>query len=64
MEGKAIGGLVNAKNSYGGYGGFKLFVTDSDGVYWMGDGSTLKDIGSKTATRTYIPRAHAWGCFR
>lgn len=62
VGGKAICGQVNAKNSYGGYGGFKHFVADSDGVYWMGDSSSLEDIGSKTATRTYVPRAHAWGC--
>lgn len=62
IEGKSICGQVNAKNSYGGYGGFKHFVADSDGVYWKGDSSSLNDIGSKTAIRTYVPRAHAWGC--
>jgi hypothetical protein len=62
VAGKALCGQVNAKNSYGGYVGFKFFVADSDGVYWMGDSSSLDDIGSKTASRTYVPRAHAWGC--
>ena len=62
VAGKAICGQVNAKNSYGGYVGFKYFVADSDGVYWMGDSCSAEDIGSKTATRTYVPRAHAWGC--
>jgi hypothetical protein len=62
IEGKALCGQVNAKNSYGGYVGFKAFVADSQGVYWAGDSSTEAEIGSRSAHRTYYPRAHAWGC--
>jgi len=62
LEGKALCGQINAKNSYGGYVGFKAFVADSQGVYWAGDSSTAAEIGNRAAHRTYYPRAHAWGC--
>lgn len=60
--GRALCGQVNAKNSYGGYSGFRLFVADSEGVYWAGDGSSQVDVGRYGARRTYVPRAVAWGC--
>lgn len=62
--GRALCGLVNAKNSYGGYTGFKLFVADAEGVYWQGDGSSKVDIGKAEARRTFVPKAHFWGCFQ
>lgn len=62
IEGRAICGEANAKNSYGGYVGFKAFVADGQGVYWAGDGSAPVDVGRREANRTYYPRAHAWGC--
>lgn len=61
-EGRALCGQVNAKNSYGGYSGFKAFVADAEGVYWAGDGSARADIGKTEARRTYVPRADYWGC--
>jgi len=61
-NGRALCGDVNAKNSYGGYTGFKAFVADSEGVYWENDGSTAASIGRIESRRTYVPRAHAWGC--
>lgn len=61
-SGRAICGLVNAKNSYGAYIGFKAFVADSNGVYWAGDGSTQADVGRYEARNTYFPKATQWGC--
>lgn len=61
-DGRALCGQVNSKNSYGGYSGFKSFVADAEGVYWVGDSSTLSDIGKPEARRTYVPRASFWGC--
>lgn len=60
--GRALCGQVNARNSYGGYTGFKAFVADSNGVYWEGDGSTSADVGRREARNTYFPKAHFWGC--
>lgn len=60
--GRALCGQVNAKNSYGGYSGFRPFVADFEGVSWAGDNSSHADIGSYSARRTYVPRATAWGC--
>ena len=62
--GRALCGLVNSKNSYGGYAGFKRFVADSEGVYWQGDGSSEVDIGRVEARRTFVPKASFWGCLR
>lgn len=61
-DGRALCGQVNAKNSYGGFAGFKRFVADFEGVYWAGDGSAQVDIGKPEARRTYVPKAHFWGC--
>ncbi|HHV68920.1 MAG TPA: DUF4124 domain-containing protein [Ochrobactrum intermedium] len=61
-DGRALCGQVNAKNSYGGYTGFKRFVADFEGVYWAGDGSAQVDIGRPEARRTYVPKANFWGC--
>ena len=61
-EGRALCGEVNAKNSYGGYIGFRQFVADAEGVYWAGDGSSLVDVGRIDARRTFVPKSHFWGC--
>ncbi|MDP2263371.1 MAG: DUF4124 domain-containing protein [Hydrogenophaga sp.] len=61
-EGKAICGEVNARNSYGGFAGFRAFVADAQGVYWHQDGSGPSSIGFDGARNMYYPRAHAWGC--
>ena len=34
----AVCGFVNAKNSYGGYGGFKRYIVEPDRVMLDGDG--------------------------
>lgn len=61
-SGRALCGEVNAKNSYGGYAGFKAFVADGNGVYWAGDGSSRADVGRLESRNTYFPKAHFWGC--
>lgn len=61
-SGLALCGEVNAKNSYGGYTGAKLFVADDEGVYFHGDGSMPSSITNPNARRTYYPKAAKYGC--
>ena len=62
VDGRALCGQVNAKNSYGGYTGFRRFVADYEGIYWSGDGSAQIDIGRVEARRTFVPKSHFWAC--
>lgn len=60
--GAALCGEVNAKNSYGGYTGFKSFVADNDGVAWQGDGSAPSDTYQYGNRNTFWPKAKYRGC--
>lgn len=60
--GAALCGEVNAKNSYGGYNGFKSFVADSEGVAWQGDGSTPSETYKQYNHNTYWPKGKYRGC--
>ena len=55
-------GEVNAKNSYGGYTGFRAFVADQDGVAWQGDGSTPSEVYQYGNRNTFWPKAKYRGC--
>lgn len=61
-SGRALCGVVNARNSYGAYSGPKSFVADNQGVYWSGDGSAIVDVGRFESRNTYYAKAHFWGC--
>lgn len=63
-DGRALCGSANAKNSYGGYVGFRAFVVDAEGVYWQNDGSDETSIGKYVSRRTFVPKAHFWQCLQ
>jgi hypothetical protein len=53
----AVCGLVNAKNSYGGYGGFERYIVETDRVQLDGDEKWKMDSRWEDVCADFEPRA-------
>jgi hypothetical protein len=53
----AVCGLVNAKNSYGGYGGFERYIVTADRVQLDGDEQWKMDSRWEDLCADFEPRA-------
>jgi hypothetical protein len=53
----AVCGLVNAKNSYGGYGGFERYIVTADRVQLDGDEQWKMDSKWEDLCADFEPRA-------